>query len=66
MEEANDWEDNDSDGSVYKGCIWAVAEGLGRLQVSGGIAGEDPHSSSQNLNLHTLLRRSGRVSKSRE
>ena len=66
LKEDNDWEDGDSDGSEYKGCIQVVAEGLGRLQVSGGIAGENLQHSSQNLDVHILLCRSGRVSKSRE
>lgn len=66
VEEGNDWEDNDSDGSEYRGCIRTVAEGLGKLQVSGGIARENSYPSSQNLNIHTLLHRLGSVSMSRE
>ena len=54
--------DGDRNGSEDKGCIQAVAEGLGMLPVSENIAGDNLQHSSPNLDVHTLLRQSGRVS----
>jgi len=64
-----DWEDNESDGSEYKDSIRVISGGFKGLRVSGGIGelGEQGlNDRTESLFIDGTLRRSGRVSKSRE
>lgn len=64
-----EWEDNDSDGSEYKDSIQVISGGLEGLRVSGGhggVTGWVLNDRSGTLSIDSTLRRSGRVSRSRE
>lgn len=64
-----DWENNDSDEGEYRDSIQVISGGLEGLRVSGrhgGLGGLEPNTGAGYLFINTTLRRSGRVSRSRE
>ena len=64
--EMDEWEDNASDGSEYKGSLGRVCEDLERIQVSGGMGEEVPEAGCPGFHVDNSLRRSGRLTESRK
>ena len=64
--EMDEWEDNESDGSEFKGSLGRVCEGMERIQVSGGMGDGIPEPGSPGFHVDNSLRRSGRLSEARK
>jgi len=57
----DEWEDNASDGSEYKGSLGRICEELERIQVSGEIGEEVPEAGCPDVHVDNSLPRSRRL-----